>query len=137
MAKSKEINDTEGVQAIISKLEPNLAEMVKQLREIILSVDKEIGEQVKWNSPAFFYMGDMAPFDPKEYKRDMVVFNLNRGYPLLVFPTGTKIKQAIKILEGKYTDGRRLITFKTIDDINAKAEELKKVIAEWLTLIEK
>jgi len=50
--------------------------VIETLRQIILSTDKEIGEQIQWNSPAFFYKGEMKPFDPKEYKRHVVVFNL-------------------------------------------------------------
>ncbi len=41
------------------------------LRNIILSTDKEIGERIKWNNPSFYYTGEMKPFDPKEYKREL------------------------------------------------------------------
>lgn len=88
MAKSKNISDTELVTQHIEKLDSSLAEIVEAIRKCILSTDKEIGEQIKWNSPSFFYKGEMKAFDPKEYKRDIVVLNLHKGYALLVFPTG-------------------------------------------------
>ncbi|MEO5890134.1 MAG: DUF1801 domain-containing protein [Ferruginibacter sp.] len=53
-----------------------VAAVMETLRKIILSTDKEIGEEIKWNAPAFFYMGKMKPFDPTEYKRHIIVFNL-------------------------------------------------------------
>ncbi len=133
----KDINSPEEVTALIGKMEPDLASLVQKVREIILGTDKEIGEQVKWNSPSFFYTGAMQPFDPKEYKRDIVVINLSKGFPLLVFPTGAKITQATTILEDKRKDGRCFIPLKSIEDVEAKANELQKVLKEWLSLVEK
>lgn len=61
------------------------------LREIILSTDAEISEQIKWNNPAFYYNGEMKVFNPKEHKRDIVVFNLHKNRIMLVFPSGAKV----------------------------------------------
>lgn len=136
MAKSKTISDTEKVTELIQKLDPPVAEIVESIRQIILSSDKEIGEQIKWNSPSFYYTGEMKPFDPKEYKRDIVVMNLHRGI-LLVFPTGAKIDDKTGLLEGNYTDGRRLVKFNDINEVKTKEKALKKVIKDWLKLVEK
>ena len=138
MAKVKaDINDPIGVSNHIKKLDPDLAKLVEALRKLILSTDKEIAEQIKWNSPSFFYSGEMKPFNAKEYKRDLLVINLTKGYALLVFPTGAIIEDTTGILEGDYKDGRRLATFKTLDDVKAKGKALQKVIKDWLSLVEK
>lgn len=129
--------EPEKVTKHIEQLEPAIAEAIEYLRQVILSTDKEIGEQIKWNSPSFFYTGEMKPFDPKEYKRDIAVMNLHRGKIMLVFPTGAKVPDATGLLEGKYTDGRRIINFSGLDDIKAKEKSLKKVIKTWLSLVEK
>ncbi len=136
MGKPKDIDDSEGVSKLIQKLEPDLAKMVEVIRQLILKTDKEIGEQVKWNSPSFFYKGNMKPFDPKEYKRDIVVINVSRGIALLVFPTGAKVKDSTGLLEGEYKDGRRLVTFKSMDDVKNKGKDLQKVIKQWLNLVD-
>lgn len=137
MAKSKDIHDPESVTAFIQQLEPAFGAMIETLRQLILSTDVEIGEQIKWNSPAFFYRGEMKPFNPKEYKRDIVVMNIRKGVALLVFPTGAAIPDGRGILEGDYTDGRRLCTFKGMGDVEAKGEDLQDVIRQWLTLVDK
>jgi hypothetical protein len=129
--------EPEKVTKHIEQLEPAIAEAIEYLRQVILSTDKEIGEQIKWNSPSFFYTGEMKPFDPKEYKRDIAVMNLHRGKIMLVFPTGAKVADATGLLEGKYTDGRRIINFSGLDDIKTKEKSLKKVIKTWLSLVEK
>lgn len=70
MAKSK--NNTELVSEYIQKLDAPLSELVEAIRQLILNTNKEIGEQIKWNSPSFYYTGEMQEFNPKEYKRDIV-----------------------------------------------------------------
>ena len=67
----------------------------------------------------------MKPFDPKEYKREIVVFNLFKNRIMLVFPSGEKIKDVSGILEGDYKDGRRLIIFKDMDDVLSKKSNYK------------
>jgi hypothetical protein len=111
--------------------------VVEAVREVILGADAEIGEQIKWNSPSFYYTGAMRPFDPREYKRDIVVLNLHRGYPLLVFPTGANVPDPANLLEGKYPDGRRLVKIHDLPDVEAKADALQQVVRAWLALIEK
>jgi len=137
MAKSKDIHDPESVTAFIQQLEPAFGALIEKLRQLILLSDAEIGEQIKWNSPAFFYKGEMKPFNPKEYKRDIVVMNIRKGVALLVFPTGAAIADGRGILEGDYTDGRRLCTFKNREDVEKKGKELQEVIRQWLELVDK
>lgn len=134
---AKDINDSKSVTAYIQTLDANFASLVEGIRQLILNSDKSVGEQIKWNSPSFFYQGEMKPFNPKEYKRDIVVMNLRKGIVLLIFPTGATIKDSTGLLEGDYTDGRRIATFKNLDDLNSKGKDLQKVIKQWLELVEK
>ena len=136
-AKSIKASDSEQVTSYIKKLDKDLASAIEFARQIILSSDKEIKEHIKWNSPSFYFSGEMKPFDPKEYKRDLIVMNLHKGSILMVLPTGARIKKATEILEGDYKDGRRLIRFKDLNDIKSKQTKLKAVIKEWFSLIEK
>ena len=53
----------------MERLAHPLKDVVGALRQIILAVDPEIGEEIKWNAPTFFYTGAMKPSDPKQYKR--------------------------------------------------------------------
>jgi hypothetical protein len=110
---------------------------VESLRKIILGTDKEIGERIKWNNPSFYYSGEMKPFDPKEYKREIIVFNLYKGRIMLVFPSGAKLKDATGFLEGEYKDGRRIVVFKDMEDVKSKEKVLQKVIRDWLKFVDK
>lgn len=137
MKNTVQLSDKEQVNLFIQNLEKEQAEIVQRIREIILKTDKEIAEHIKWNSPSFYYSGTMKAFNPKEYKRDLIVLNLHKGRIMLVLPTGAKISDTTNLLEGKYTDGRRLINFKNLEDVESKAGKLQTIIKEWLKLIEK
>ena len=137
MANAIKLSDREQVTEHIKKLEPTLAEVVQALRRIIISTDSEIGERIKWNNPSFYFTGKMKEYDPKEYKRDMIVMNLFKGRIMLVFPSGAKVNDKSGLLEGEYKDGRRITIFKDLDDVKEKQNLLQKVIKDWLKLVDK
>ena len=142
MPKIIELNtkasEPEKVDAYMSRLKHPLAMVVEDLRQIILSTDEEIGEEIKWNAPTFFFAGKMKPTNPKEYRRYIVVFNLFKQDCIrLVFPSGAKVKDASGLLEGDYADGRRLAMFYSSKDVKSKAKALRAVITQWLKLLEK
>jgi len=130
------LSDREQVAEHIKKLEPALAKVIETLRKIILSTDKEIGERIKWNNPSFYYTGDMKEFDPKEYKRDLIVMNLHKGKIMLVFPSGAKVNDQSGLLEGDYKDGRRIAIFKDLKDVKAKQKVLQQIIKDWLSVVD-
>ncbi len=135
---SVKLSEPEKVDEYIQKLKHPLLPVVKVLRQIILSTDEEIGEEIKWNAPTFFYAGEMAPFNPKEYKRYIVVFNLfKKDCIRLVFPSGAKVNDTSGFLEGDYADGRRLAMFHNVDDVKSKEKALQRVIKKWMALLDK
>lgn len=132
MAKGIKQTDEEKVAAFISGLDPVTAAIVNNIREIILSSSKFISEQIKWNHPAFHYTGEMPPFDPKEYKRDIAVFNIAKGRIMLVIVNGAGLKDPAILMEGDYKDGRRLIYFTDMKDVEAKEKGLNTIMKDWV-----
>jgi hypothetical protein len=131
-------SEHEEVDAYMARLSHPPLKAVENLRQIILSTDKEIGEEIKWNAPTFFYAGKMKPTNPKEYRRYIVVFNLFKQDCIrLVFPSGAKVKDASGLLGGDYRDGRRLAMFYSSKDVKSKEKTLRAVITKWLKLLEK
>lgn len=121
----------------VSKLNPEEQEIVNELRDLVLSIDSEIREHIKWNSPAFYYNGEMKAFDAKEYKRDLLVVNSHRGKILLVFPTGAKINDAAGLKGKDYPDGRKIITLEKLSDLEKIKPELETGITDWMNQLEK
>lgn len=137
MAKSK-LSEQEQVTEYIQKLDPSISETITFLRQVILAINNEISEHIKWNSPSFYYSGEMKPFDPKEYKRDILVMNIRPGKSiLLVFPTGIKITDTSGLLEGNYSDGRKIATIKNLEEAKSRQKDLENAIRNWMDQIEK
>ena len=138
MPPAKDIHNPVAIDHYIQKLRAPIAELVQGVRQVILDTDPIIGEQIKWNAPSFFYQGNMQPFDPKAYKRDMIVLNLRqKDHVLLIFPTGAKVANSHGILEGNYQDGRRMVTIESLTELDTKKEALQLVIKDWLQLVDK
>lgn len=135
MAKTT-LTESEQVTQHIQKLDKSIRDTVEAIRKIILSVDKLVGERIKWNNPGFYYTGEMKPFDPKEYKREIIVFNLFKGRIMLVFPSGAKLNDN-SLLEGDYKDGRRTLVFADMADVKAKEKKLKALVKQWISLVDK
>lgn len=134
--KTTKPSESDKVDEYMKRLKHPLSDVVEALRQIILKTDPKIGEEVKWNAPSFFYTGEMEPFNPKEYRRYLVVFNLfKKDCIRLVFWGGAKVKDTSGFLEGDYADGRRLAMFYDMEDVKSKQAKLKKIVKLQLKLL--
>ena len=80
----------------------------------------------------------MKPFNPKEYKRYLVVFNLFKQDCIrLVFWGGARANDTSGFLEGDYADGRRLALFYGLQDVRAKKKALQTVLRLQLKTLDK
>lgn len=131
-----QISDTAGVDAYMSKLKHPMKDVAEELRKIILSADKTVGEEVAWNAPSFFYTGKMKPFNPKEYKRFIVNFNFfKKDCMRLIFLRAGELNS--KLLEGDYADGRRIALFHDMKEVKANKKELQKIVKVLVVQIKK
>lgn len=129
--------NTPEVDAYIDKLDHPLKEVLQQIRKVILASHVQIGEHIKWNAPSFAYTGEMPPFNPKEYKRHIIVSNVfKKDLIRLVFPSGSKLNDNTGLLEGDYADGRRIATIKSLDDLKAKKPHLQDLVRRWIAMVE-
>jgi hypothetical protein len=127
---------TAKVDAYMKTFKHPLKKVMVRLREIILETDKSIGEEIKWNAPSFFFTGPMEESNPKEYKRYLIVSNVHpKQQIMLVLPHGADVDDGSGVLEGDYEDGRRLLRFYSLEDIENKEAELKEVIKKLLKKI--
>jgi len=134
--KTTKPSESDKVDEYMKRLKHPLSEVVEALRQIIIKTDPKIGEEVKWNAPAFFYTGEMEPFNPKEYRRHLVVFNLfKKDCIRLVFWGGGKVNDTSGFLEGDYADGRRLAMFYGMEDVKSKRAKLQKIVKQQLKLL--
>ena len=125
------IAEPERVDAFMRELDHPLSDVVEYLRKLFLSIDTRIGEGIYWNAPAFYYIGEMGPFDPKEYRRYIVGLNLFKQDAVrIIFLRGASVKAPAGLLEGDYADGRRLMSFTSVADVKSKEKDLKNIVQQ-------
>jgi hypothetical protein len=131
MGKAAKLFGSEQVEDFVHKLNHPLKKAIETLREIILSVNKEITEHIKWNAPSFCFQDD-----------DRITFNLYRNdCILIVFHRGAKIKDS-KGKEPLFTDStgllewlsndRAVVKLYSLDEVNEKKDKLKKIVKQWI-----
>jgi hypothetical protein len=132
-SKTTKPSDPALVDAYLKKLKHPLAALASRIRATILAADSRIGEEIKWNAPAFFFTGPMEPFDPKEYRRHLVVFNFYRKDCIrLVFWHGDRAKDKSGFLDGTYPDGRRLAALSSVEELQRRKAALVSVLTAQL-----
>lgn len=125
------------VDVHMKALKHPLRDVAKQLRSIILSTHRAVGEGIFWNAPCFYFTGPMKPFDPKTYKRYIVGFNFfKQDCVRLIFLRGAEVKDPKGILEGKYADGRRLLLIRSLEDLKEKEKDLKNILKQLVKNID-
>lgn len=110
------------VDEFMAALEHPFKAEVQAVREIVLGVDPEITEQVKWNAPSFSYRGYLATFSLHR-----------RESAMLIFHDGAILDDQGGLLEGSYPD-RRMVYFHSLDDVAAKRPRLEAAIREWIDM---
>ena len=91
--------------------------------EILKSADERLSERIKWNAPSYHLDGvDIVTFGPLRRKKDEI---------LLVFHHPKVVDVSSAILEGDFRN-RRLVTLRTMTEVEDKAAELIRVVQEIL-----
>lgn len=113
------MNKTPEVDAWFDAYDNPMKPVVMAIRDVILSADDRIAETIKWQAPTFVYKGNIASFFPRAKKNASLMFH-----------TGATIPGDFSILEG---DGKeaRSVKIKDLDELDAKSEELKSIVAAW------
>lgn len=130
---ANKISKSEELSNYLNALSHPLAAVVNQLRSIISQSSNQLAEEIKWNAPSFYYTGPLPPSNPKDYTKYVVVFNLSRTDCVrLIFLKAAYIRDDSGLLEGNYTDGRRIITFTSTEGVQASETELKNIILKCI-----
>ena len=112
------------VDHYMEKLQHPFKQEVERLRSIILNANPKLQERVKWNSPSFFYIKDLAAFNLRASGYVQIIF---------IFYDGNMIEDS-SLLQGNWKD-RREARFYSMADIEAKQPALEQFVNNWVKLI--
>ena len=120
----------EQVADFFAELDHPLKDAMLQLRDVILSADDSITEQIKWKAPSFCYNGD-----------DRVTFNIRPDKVLLIFHRGAKVKESHgsgRLIDDPsgmlkwITNDRAAAEFATFDQVSDNEADLRDVVRRWI-----
>jgi hypothetical protein len=129
MAKTQ-INLNPTVTEFLDALNHPFRAEIEELRNIILSVDNGITENIKWNGPNYCVNDEdritMSIQPPKQIR-----IVLHCGAKVKTAPKEKIIKNDFGMLDWKGND-RAIATFKSKEDVTRMKTNLKAIIAEWI-----
>jgi len=126
MTKQTQFSGREEVDRYMANLEHPFKPEVELLRSIILDASNQLQERVKWNSPSFYYVKDLAAFNLRAKGYVQIIF---------IFYNGNMI-ESDGLLQGEWKD-RREARFYSLEDITTKARKLQDFVKDWIKLMNK
>ena len=118
----------------LSDLEPDKRLQVDALRDLILEADSRLTEHIKWNAPSYVLDGeDRITFNLMN-KQGVVKLILHMGATRKEDKKGAPIMQDSSGLIEWSSDIRGLLSFESVQDISSKADSLKAIFKDWLSI---
>lgn len=103
---------------------------IELLRQIILTSDKELTENIKWNAPNYCHNNeDRITMRINPPKQIQLIFH--RGAKKLAQPSTKLIDDKTRFLVWKEND-RAIASFKNFGDIEKNKSELSTIIDDWI-----
>ena len=131
MAEQK-INLNPEVSTFLDAQNHPLRSEIELLRQCMLSSNKNLSENIKWNGPNYCLGGeDRITMKVQPPKNIQLIFH--RGAKVKEQPKEKLIKEDFGLLDWKGND-RAVATFKTIKEIENSKKSLSTIITEWLNV---
>ena len=107
---------------------------VQLLREIVVSLDAELVEHIKWNAPSYVVDGEDRLTMNVRNKQGRLTLVLHMGATRPEVKKGTPVLVDDAGVVEWASDIRGLVTFVDADDIRAKEPALRRVLTAWLAI---
>ena len=124
---SREVTD------FLDELNHPFRKEIEFLRNVVLSADNNLTENIKWNGPNYCSNNDdriTMRIQPTTSKQIQIIFH--RGAKKQEQPTDKMITSKSKILVWKEND-RAIASFKNMQDIDNAKTELTEIIKQWIS----
>lgn len=130
MAKQK-INLNNEVTALLDDLKHPFRKEIELVRNYILSADKNLTENIKWNGPNYCIDSEDLITMRVQPPTQQLQLIFHRGARKQEQPKDKLIANKSKMLVWKEND-RAIITFKSSQDIENGKAELSTIVNDWI-----
>jgi len=118
------------VDLFLDKKKHPQRELIDELRQLIMSCDKTLVENVKWNAPNYVYNNnDRITLNLSG--KGMVRVILHCGAAKIKAPTKPLINDSSGLLTWPSND-RAIAAFKSVEDLQSHQVVFKKLVQSWL-----
>lgn len=118
------------VTHLLDNLQHPLIKEINLLRQLILTANPSLVENIKWNGPNYSLNGeDRITMRIQPLKQFQLIFH--RGAKVLALPKAKLINDISGLLSWK-TNDRAIATFKNKEDIVTAKSTLTTLINDWL-----
>lgn len=118
------------VTTLLDNLNLPLRAEIDQLRQLVLTADTRLAENIKWNGPNYSIdQEDRITMRVQQSKMVQLIFH--RGAKVKVQPADKLIQDASSLLTWKEND-RAVATFKNMTEIEANRSDLIILIQDWI-----
>jgi hypothetical protein len=117
------------VDAYMATLEHPHKDAIQQLRELVLSIDPRISEQVKWNAPSFCLEDNFATL--RIHPAPILQLVLHDGSKKAARPKQFEVPDPEALLRWPATD-RCVVTFASPNDVGLHSAALSRIIRTWI-----
>ena len=121
----------QNVSKLVEDINHPLKSEIQVLRNIILNVDSEIAENIKWNSPNYTFRNEDR-ITMRLQPKNQIQLIFHRGAKKLAQPSERLIDDQSKILNFK-ENNRAIANFNSMEDINDKRPFLIDIIKSWIS----
>jgi len=127
------MNKYKTLDAFLNDLTPTQSQVVDALRKLILSLNTDLTEEIKWNAPSYIYKGEHRITFNMRYE-DKVTLVLHMG------ATRKEDKKAAPIMKDAsgliewVSDIRGTLSFESIEDFEIKKESIANALTNWLAI---
>lgn len=118
------------VSGLLNELNLPLIKAIEQLRELILNVDLDLVETIKWNGPNYQYKNeDRITLRVQDTKQVQVIFH--RGAKVKVQPINHLIEDEFNLLVFKEND-RAILNIKSIEEVVLHQLSIQTLVYRWI-----
>ena len=131
MVRKSNINSE--VTDFLNELNHPFRKEIELLRNVVLSADTNLTENIKWNGPNYCFDNEdriTMRIQPTTSKQIQLIFH--RGAKKQEQPTDKMIASKSKMLVWKEND-RAIASFKNKQDIDNAKAELTEIIKQWIS----
>ena len=118
------------VTKFLEDLDHPLRAEIEELRTIVLSADKNLTENIKWNGPNYCFENEDR-ITMRIHPPNQIQLIFHRGAKKQAQPDDKMINDSSGMLVWKESD-RAVASFKDIDTIKKSKTKLKDIVQKWI-----